>query len=192
MPSWPGPPKGRAASGPSGEFALGNLDALDLVEREAKLVPDGNGVEGRIPHASELDDDVAPSPDRDRVHSALWLEVEVDLPPHLRLGGVSVRRETREGLRPNAGCSCELAFLLVGIALITLAVGGRVTPTWVLATSGLAGISALLTWPFLVALQWSPNQWLPGPFYVVILWGLIMGVWLLFSPAGQTRPGNDR
>lgn len=71
-------------------------------------------------------------------------------------------------------------------------VGGRVTPTWVRATSALAGMSALLTWPFLVALQWSPNQWLPGPFYVVILCGLIMGAWLLFSPAGQTRPGNNR
>lgn len=72
--------------------------------------------------------------------------------------------------------------IALGIALITLAVSGGVTPVWVRATSGFAGVSALITWPFLVALQWSPNQWLPGPFYLVILWGLIMGVWLLVSP----------
>jgi hypothetical protein len=79
-----------------------------------------------------------------------------------------------------------------GVPAETGEAGGRVTPTWVRATSALAGMSALLTWQFLVALQWSPNQWLPGPFYVVILCGLIMGAWLLFSPAGQTRPGNNR
>jgi len=70
----------------------------------------------------------------------------------------------------------------LGVTLFTLAMAGPVTPAWVRAISGLAGISALLTWPFLVALQWSPNQWLPGPFYLVILWGLVIGIWLLITP----------
>ena len=69
----------------------------------------------------------------------------------------------------------------LGIALVMLAVGGRATPAWVRTANGIAGVSALVTWAFLVALQWSPNQWLPGPFYVVILWGIFVGVWLLLS-----------
>lgn len=76
--------------------------------------------------------------------------------------------------------------ITLGIALVTLAAGGRALPVWVRAFTGLAGITALVTWAFLVALQWSPNQWLPGPFYVVILWGLVMGIWLLVSsPRGR-------
>lgn len=82
--------------------------------------------------------------------------------------------------------------MTLGIALVTLAVGGRATPAWVRAANGIAGVSALLTWPFLVGLQWSPNQWLPGPFYLVVLWGLVIGVWLLVSPNGADVPGNDR
>jgi len=76
--------------------------------------------------------------------------------------------------------------IALGIALVTLAAGGRAAPMWVRALTGLAGISALLTWAFLVAFGRSPNQWLPGPFYVVILWGLVMGVWLLVSSARPT------
>lgn len=37
--------------------------------------------------------------------------------------------------------------------------------------------------PFLVATGWSPNQWLPAPFYLVVLWGLVVGVWLFLFPA---------
>lgn len=71
--------------------------------------------------------------------------------------------------------------IMLGLALVTLAVAGHVMPIWIRAFSGLAGLSALSTWAFLVALKWSPNQWLPGPFYLVILWGLVMGIWLLVS-----------
>lgn len=76
----------------------------------------------------------------------------------------------------------------LGLALVTLAAGGREVPAWIRAFTGLTGTSALLTWAFLVALRWSPNQWLPGPFYVVILWGLVMGIWLLASSPRQNHP----
>jgi hypothetical protein len=41
---------------------------------------------------------------------------------------------------------------------------------------------------FLVVSHWSANQWLPVPFYIVILWGLVIGIWLLVSPPGQADP----
>jgi len=72
--------------------------------------------------------------------------------------------------------------ILLGIALITFAIGGGVTAAWARAFSGLAGLAAFLSWAFILALRWSPNQWLPAPFYVVVLWGLVMGVWLIVSP----------
>ena len=71
--------------------------------------------------------------------------------------------------------------IMLGLALVTLAVAGQGMPIWIRAVTGLAGLSALSTWAFLVALKWSPNQWLPGPFYLVILWGLVIGIWLLVS-----------
>ena len=71
--------------------------------------------------------------------------------------------------------------MLLGIALLTLAMWGRAAPKWVRAVHALAGLSAFLTWAFLLASKWSANQWLPVPFYVVLLWGLVIGVWLLVS-----------
>ena len=71
---------------------------------------------------------------------------------------------------------------LLGAALLEVAVRGQVIPTWLRGFSGLAGLSALATWPFLLALNWSPNQWLPGPFYLVVLWGLVAGGWLVMTP----------
>ena len=72
--------------------------------------------------------------------------------------------------------------VLLGIALLALAMWGCAAPTWVRAVNALAGLSAFLTWAFLLASKWSANQWLPVPFYVVLLWGLVIGVWLLVSP----------
>jgi hypothetical protein len=71
--------------------------------------------------------------------------------------------------------------LVLGIALVSVAMGGSAAPTWVRGLSGLAGLSALLAWAFLLASNWSPNQWLPVPFYLVVLWGLVIGVWLVIS-----------
>jgi len=71
--------------------------------------------------------------------------------------------------------------LLLGIALVSIAMGGSAAPRWVRGFSGLAGLSALLSWPFLLASNWSPNQWLPVPFYLVVLWGLVIGVWLVIG-----------
>jgi hypothetical protein len=72
--------------------------------------------------------------------------------------------------------------MLLGITLVSIAIGGSAAPTWVRGFSGLAGLSGLLSWPFLLASSWSPNQWLPVPFYLVILWAFVIGLWLLFSP----------
>jgi uncharacterized membrane protein len=71
--------------------------------------------------------------------------------------------------------------VLLGIALLTLATRGVVLPIWVRAFSALAGLSAIFSWAFLLAWGWSPNQWLPVPFYLVVLWGLVIGIWLLVS-----------
>jgi hypothetical protein len=77
--------------------------------------------------------------------------------------------------------------IMLGLALVTLAVAGHAISTWLRAFTGLAGLSAFSTWPFLVALNWSPNQWLPGPFYLVILWGLVMGTWLLVTSSAAAE-----
>ena len=78
--------------------------------------------------------------------------------------------------------------MLVGIALITLAAAGTAAPTWVRAFTGLTGLAALSSWAFLLATGWSPNQWLPGPFYLVVLWGLGIGVWLFVSSLRPDAP----
>ncbi|MBA3687515.1 MAG: hypothetical protein H0W81_01555 [Chloroflexi bacterium] len=79
--------------------------------------------------------------------------------------------------------------MLLGISLITLAKGGTAAPTWVRAFTGLTGLAAISSWAFLVATGWSPNQWLPAPFYVVVLWGLVVGAWLFLFP---TSPKDGR
>jgi hypothetical protein len=78
--------------------------------------------------------------------------------------------------------------LLLGIALITVGIGDRGAPPWVRAFNGLTGLAALFSFAFIVATHWSPNQWLPVPFYLVVLWGIVIGAWLLVSssrPAAQ-------
>jgi hypothetical protein len=77
--------------------------------------------------------------------------------------------------------------IFLSVALLALAIGGNVVPIWVRALSALAGLSALFSWAFLLLSHWSPNQWLPVPFYVVLLWALVTGVWLLVSPS---RPNS--
>lgn len=76
--------------------------------------------------------------------------------------------------------------MLLGIALVSIAIGARAAPTWVRGFSGLAGLSSLLSWPFLLASNWSPNQWLPVPFYLVVLWGIVIGVWLFIPRTPET------
>ena len=80
--------------------------------------------------------------------------------------------------------------ILLGLALLTLAIGGHSAPRWFRAFSGLAGLSAFFSWAFLLASNWSPNQWLPVPFYAVILWGLVIGVWLLVSSPRSDDPAS--
>lgn len=80
--------------------------------------------------------------------------------------------------------------LLLGSALLTLAIASREAPMWVRALNALTGLSALFSFAFILVSRWSPNQWLPVPFYLVVLWGIVLGVWLLVSPrpASTSRP----
>jgi hypothetical protein len=78
--------------------------------------------------------------------------------------------------------------MLLGIALVSVAIGAIPAPMWVRGFTGVAGFSALVSWAFLLASSWSPNQWLPVPFYVVVLWSLVMGVWLLISSPAPAAP----
>lgn len=78
--------------------------------------------------------------------------------------------------------------MLLGIALIALAAGGVAAPAWYRVFTGIAGLLALSTWGFLLALNRSPNQWLPGPFYLVVLWGLVTGIWLLLATPKAGAP----
>lgn len=80
--------------------------------------------------------------------------------------------------------------IMLGIALVTVAVGGRATPMWFRSISGLTGLFALLSWAFVLATRWSPNQWLPVPFYLVVLWGFVTGVWLLASAPTADAPAT--
>ena len=83
--------------------------------------------------------------------------------------------------------------MTLGIALVTLAVGGWATPAWVRATKPASpahrpSSPGRSSW----FCNGSPNQWLPGPFYLVVVWGLVIGVWLLVSTGRPDLPGNDR
>ena len=77
---------------------------------------------------------------------------------------------------------------LLGIALVTVAIGAISAPMWVRGFTGVAGLSALVSWAFLFASSWSPNQWLTVPFYIVVLWSFVMGVWLLVSSPAPAAP----
>ena len=77
--------------------------------------------------------------------------------------------------------------LLLGAALLVLARRGAALPMWVRAFNGVAGLAAFSSWAFILVSHWSPNQWLPVPFYLVVLWGLVIGIWLLVS---SPRPAS--
>ncbi len=58
--------------------------------------------------------------------------------------------------------------IMLGVALLTLAIGGKDAPTWVRAFSAVVGVLALFSMMFF-------------PFFAVLLWGLVTGIWLLVS-----------
>ena len=78
--------------------------------------------------------------------------------------------------------------ILVGIPLVLLALRGQKAPMWVRACSGLTGLSAFVSWAFLLAWRWSANEWLPLTYYPVVLWGLAIGIWLLVSSPRPDEP----
>jgi hypothetical protein len=61
--------------------------------------------------------------------------------------------------------------MMLGIALIALAIGGQTAPKWVRVLSGVAGVLAFFT------IAWFP-------FFGVLIWGLVIGIWLLVSSPG--------
>jgi hypothetical protein len=58
--------------------------------------------------------------------------------------------------------------MMLGISLLTLAIAGHVAPTWMRAFTGIVGLLALFSVAFF-------------PFWAVLLWGLVIGIWLLVS-----------
>jgi hypothetical protein len=64
---------------------------------------------------------------------------------------------------------------LLGCALITFAAGPVAAPAWVRWTTLVAGIAGL------AALAWFP-------FFLVYLWAVVLGIWLLVSPASARAP----
>jgi len=65
--------------------------------------------------------------------------------------------------------------LLLGIALLTLTFAGRAAPLWVRALTGVVGLLALFSGAF-------------DPFLAVLLWGLVIGIWLLVSSPRADAP----
>lgn len=65
--------------------------------------------------------------------------------------------------------------MLLGIAILTLAIGGHAAPMWVRAFSALAGLIGLLSIANI-------------PFYPMLLWGLVVGIWLLVSSPRPDAP----
>jgi hypothetical protein len=65
--------------------------------------------------------------------------------------------------------------MLLGIAILTLAIGGHAVPMWVRAFSALAGLIGLLSIANI-------------PFYPMLLWGLVVGIWLLVSSPRPDAP----
>jgi hypothetical protein len=110
-------------------------------------------------------------------------------PTAIRAGGPAIDPAISYALiSAGLGVLYGVGGMLLGIALVTLAIGSISTPLWVRGFTGIAGLSALVSWAFLLASSWSPNQWLPVPFYVVILWSLIIGGWLLVSSPAPAVP----
>ena len=65
--------------------------------------------------------------------------------------------------------------IMLGVSFLTLALGGHAAPTWVRAFSGLIGLLALFSLAFF-------------PFFGVLIWGLVIGIWLLASSPPAKTP----
>ena len=72
--------------------------------------------------------------------------------------------------------------MALGTALVMLAARGNAKTAWIRALTGLAGLSALFSLAISrgVAMVAKPMDASP-PFYLVILWGMVVGVWLIVS-----------
>ena len=62
--------------------------------------------------------------------------------------------------------------VMLGVSFLTLAIGGHAAPRWVRAFSGIVGLLAFFSMAYF-------------PFFGVILWGLVIGIWLLVSSPKQ-------
>ena len=62
--------------------------------------------------------------------------------------------------------------MFFGVSLLALALAGRSAPMWLRWFSGLVGVLSIFSLAFF-------------PFYAVILWGVVVGIWLLASSPKQ-------
>jgi hypothetical protein len=58
--------------------------------------------------------------------------------------------------------------IMLGVSFLTLAIRGETAPRWLRAFSGIVGVLALFSMAYF-------------PFFAVLLWGLVVGIWLLVS-----------
>ncbi len=65
--------------------------------------------------------------------------------------------------------------IMLGVSLLILAIGGSAIPSWVRAVSGIVGLLALFSLAFF-------------PFFAVLIWGLVIGIWLLASSPPAKSP----
>lgn len=80
-------------------------------------------------------------------------------------------------MQAGFGVFLAVSCLFLGISFLTLALAGSAAPTWVRIVTGIVGLLAFAAMAFV-------------PVYAVLLWGLVVGIWLLVSPARDTAPAD--
>ena len=128
----------------------------------------GEGVSGRIAWGTGL-----------LAAAALIIGLGVAYTPAMSLavgGGPSIDPEVSYTImQAGLGVMFFVGGIMLGVSLLALAIGGHAAPTWVRAVSGLVGLLALFSIMFF-------------PFFAVLLWGLIIGIWLLASTPPTKTP----
>lgn len=76
-------------------------------------------------------------------------------------------------MQAGLGVVFAVAAMFLGVSLLALALAGRAAPMWIRWFSGLVGVLAIFS------IAWFP-------FYAVILWGVVVGIWLLVSGKTET------
>jgi len=91
---------------------------------------------------------------------------------HEAAHAIATKAEGRRVGRAGIGIMFVSGGVMLGVSFLTLAIGGHAAPRWVRAFSGIVGLLAFFSMAYF-------------PFFGVILWGLVIGIWLLVSSPKQ-------